>query len=162
MELTCYYELTELERWALPALLILGGLLFLVGVILLFRENIWKSRNIKVTAKGSGVLQLPAPFALIVIGIICAGAAPYWMHHSFPEDNLVFKDKIWTLGEVHSRLKEHSRLNVSISPDLKNLPVGEVSGACWSTLLDSICRKNPAALSCPSNWHADPAHIGPR
>lgn len=162
MELSCYHELSQLERWVLPILLGLGGFLFLFGVVLSFRSDVWRSGPVEGAADGRGSFKVPVPLALIAVGLIFVGSVPYWMHHSFPEDNLVFKDEGWTLGEVHARMMEHSSLDITIAPALKTLLIGEASGACWSKLLDSICRRNAASLSCPSEWHARPAHISAR
>lgn len=147
MEWICFEELTGLEKAGIVSAVVLGIILLVIGIILLFRRGTSKERAQGQYDKVS--VTLPIPLACVVLGVAIIGVASWWLWKSFPVNNLSFSQKPWTLGEIKERLERTSNVRLELKGDATSFTLDRnVSGACASDLLASICKFYPSKLQC--------------
>src|SRR5690348_12218910 len=93
----CLKELTDLEIAALVGCGVLTLILIPV-VIRLIRAHGWKSL-VPIKWKEFTV-PVPLPLLLIVLALVPAVGAGWWLSKAFPTRNFSFSNKTWTLGEI--------------------------------------------------------------
>src|SRR5712672_2088833 len=98
MQFVCLRELTDLEKAGFAGAFAIGLILFVLGLILAFRANLWKA-IVEGKFKEYGA-RLPAPLACLALGVACLAVAGWRLGTTFPSNNLSFSQKAWTLGEI--------------------------------------------------------------
>lgn len=151
MNFICFSELTDLEKAGIVGAGVLGLILIVLGFLLMVHPGPrWSKLTVWFETKwGKITTLLPFPFACLFVGCLFIAVGGWWLWRTFPENNLSFSQKPWTLGEIKERLESESRVRVDLKGEAATFTIGKkVSGACASDLLDSICKSYPSRLQC--------------
>lgn len=147
MELSCFWELTGLEKTIVIGATLLGIILIALGLIPRFRQRIWEPR---VDGKYKDFwASLSVPVIFIITGGLLFLATGWWFANTFPAKHISFSQRPLTLFEIKQRIERMSSLQVDLKRGAGSLFIDkEFSGACASDLLSSICQYYSSKLQC--------------
>lgn len=152
MDLTCMRELPGLDWAVLLVAVVVGLILFVLGIYLLLRPRPSPTPNTKhevETTIDKYGLKGPAGVFLILLSIALFGGLYWQLNSRFPANAEEFSGAPRTLGSIAEGLRRNSSADILLKGGAETVVISQpVSGACWSALVDKLCAAHRETLTC--------------
>ena len=147
MEWACFVSLSGLQKSLVWVSLVIGLVLFVVGIRMLFHYKGFQS-PVKFPWKDHDV-QAPLPLLVAILGLIFLGGPFWYLHQRFPEDSVQFDQRTFTLKEVKTKLENGYRIRIDLDPAAESFEVSkDFKADCACDLVERVCGYYNPALQC--------------